>query len=94
VKSPDGKAIYVMDQSGNMYVIENPSNGTLHHSSLAGGQQPVAAGHIAQIPGEPPHNINNDSGHYKPDESQADLAKQELANQGVNTSNMGGIGMK
>ena len=90
VHSPDGSAIYVMDQHGNVYVHENPKYGDVHHSSLAGGEPPVAAGHIAQI-GEPPgpqgpHSMNNSSGHYEPDGNRTVLARDELNRQGVDTS--------
>ena len=91
VHSPGGEAIYVMDEHGNTYVHEKPIVGSVHHSTLAGGEPVVAAGHVAQI-GEPdpqpPHSMNNSSGHYganvKP--GSTDVAKNELGNQGVDTS--------
>jgi hypothetical protein len=90
VHSPDGNAIYVMDKHGNMYVHENPKYGDIHHSSLAGGEEPVAAGHVAQIgepPGPaPPHAMNNASGHYEPDGNRTVLARDEMSRQGVDTS--------
>lgn len=91
VHSPDGSAIYVMDQHGNVYVHENPKFGSIHHSTLAAGEQPVAAGHIAQIGDpdpQPPHMINNQSGHYEPPADRTQLTKDELSQQGVDTSSM------
>ena len=90
VHAPGGEAIYIMNKSGNVYVHEEPKFGDIHHSSLAAGEEPIAAGHVAQIgepPGPaPPHMMNNGSGHYHPSNDRTELAKQELASQGVDTS--------
>jgi RHS repeat-associated protein len=90
VHSPGGQAIYVMDKNGNVYVHEAPSYRSIHHSSLAAGEEPVAAGHVAQIgepPGPaPPFQMNNGSGHYNPSNDDTVRARDELASQGVDTS--------
>ncbi len=87
VNSPYGEAIYVMDEHGNFYVHENPEVGRIHHSSLAGGNDPVAAGHITAEDGKVT-DLNEQTGHYGENQpiGRSELAKQELGSQGVDVS--------
>ncbi|MCM3874997.1 MAG: hypothetical protein NEA02_01115 [Thermoanaerobaculia bacterium] len=78
--------IYVMDRHGNMFIDESEF-GSVHHSSLAGGEEPVAAGHIGAKDGRVTM-LNESSGHYGENlkDGASGLAKDELARQGVDTS--------
>ena len=87
-RDPKNPPIYVMDQDGNVFVHESPKHGEIHHSSLAGGDDPAAAGQMAVNDGNVTE-MDDSSGHYGPNEQPGapDAAKNELSQQGVDMSN-------
>lgn len=62
--SPSGRGIYVMDESGNIYVNTEPGYNFKHSSFLSGGQV-AAAGEITIKDGKLIY-IDPNSGHYLP----------------------------
>ncbi len=63
---PQG-AIFAIDETGNLYATTEHKVGEVHHSSLVEGRPVLGAGHIVVQDGVLLH-INNNSGHYAPDE--------------------------
>jgi hypothetical protein len=83
--SGEGRAIFVMDQEGNIFASTYQRVGEFHHSSLAGGQPVTGAGELVVENGQLTL-ITNHSGHYHP---SAELNEQVLRNleaQGVDVS--------
>lgn len=80
------EGIYVMDQSGNLYVTEQDIS-RIHHSSLAAGGRPVAAGHVAIEDGQL-LQITEQTGHFGENQlsGTSNLVKREMASQGANIS--------
>jgi RHS repeat-associated protein len=82
----NGDNIYVMDKSGNVYA-DKPDIGNIHHSTLAGGEDPAGAGHLYADNGRL-LSVDDSSGHYgenlKPDSPE--VVKNELASQGADVS--------
>jgi hypothetical protein len=72
---PDsGRAIFVMDKQGNIYVSNEQTEGKFHHSSFLAGKPVAAAGEILVEHGVI-KEINRRSGHYCPSkQQQADFA--------------------
>jgi len=88
VDTPNNTAIYVMDQHGNVYVHPDPKFGEIHHSTIGSGGPVASAGEIQVVNGTVT-DMNDHSGHYggnlHPGGPQ--ITRDELASQGVNTSN-------
>lgn len=86
-KPVEDSGIYVMDKSGNMYVHPKPEFGKTHHSTLAGGEEPVSAGHYVADEGQLVM-LDDKSGHYgknlKP--GALETTRNELGSQGFDTS--------
>jgi hypothetical protein len=82
--SGGGRAIFVMDDSGNLYATLDQDPGRIHHSSLLGGQSVVGAGEIEVRNGKLVA-MTDQSGHYMPKAEQNDIALQSLRDQGVIT---------
>ena len=82
-----GQGIYVMDRHGNIFFHEKPSYGSVHHSSIAGGDDPVAAGEGIVRNGKP-ISLNENTGHYGGQGHQPpgriELFEKELKVQGIN----------
>jgi hypothetical protein len=84
------KGIYAMGQQGEVVGnLDRPAFETvdgqrrnMHHSSLLGGADVTHAGHIGVRGGEVNY-LDDDSGHYRPDEGHTKAAFDELASQGV-----------
>jgi uncharacterized protein YukE len=79
-----GRAIFVMDRSGNLYASLEQAPGYLHHSSLLGGEPVVGAGEIEVRDGRLVA-MTDQSGHYMPQPHMNDLALQSLRDQGLVT---------
>jgi len=81
------ETIYVMDKHGNVYVDESQF-GSVHHSSLAGGEEPVAGGHITTKEDGTLVELTEQTGHYGENQplGRSELVKSELGSQGVDTS--------
>ncbi|MBU2670227.1 hypothetical protein KOI35_42675 [Actinoplanes bogorensis] len=82
--SGEGRAIFVMDGSGNLYATLDQAPGHIHHSSLLGGESVVGAGEIEVRDGRLVA-MTDQSGHYHPKASQNDIALQSLRDQGLST---------
>ena len=65
VHSKDPRAIFVMDQHGEIFASNYQEVGEFHHSSLLGGKPVAAAGELGVTDGKV-HLVSNNSGHYQP----------------------------
>lgn len=66
VQCPEGgRAIFVMDQHGEIFASNDSGVGRFHHSSFLGGQPVAAAGELGVKEGKV-QLISNKSGHYQP----------------------------
>lgn len=65
VHSTDPRAIFVMDQQGNLFASNHQAVGHFHHSSFLGGHPVGAAGELGVKDGKV-QLISNNSGHYQP----------------------------
>lgn len=63
--SGGGRAIFVMDEYGNVYASSQHAVGQFHHSSLAGGRPVAAAGELEVRDGVL-RLVTDQSGHYQP----------------------------
>jgi hypothetical protein len=83
---PDGggKAIFVMDEYGNIYASKMQAVGEFHHSSFLAGKPVAAAGEIS-IENGVVKEITRRSGHYMPSEKHLNQFVTELRSQGVGT---------
>lgn len=84
IKITSGRAIFVMDEHGNIYASKAPKVGEFHHSSFLAGRPVAGAGEIEAMSGEITA-ISNNSGHYKPNAEIMVQVMDELKKQGVNT---------
>ncbi|MBM4410113.1 MAG: hypothetical protein FJ037_02085 [Chloroflexi bacterium] len=84
------KGIYAMGQAGQVvgnldrpaYEVVEGQRRNMHHSSLLAGADVTHAGHIGVESGAVNY-LDDDSGHYRPDEAHTKAAFDELARQGV-----------
>ncbi|MEC4718454.1 hypothetical protein RY831_04805 [Noviherbaspirillum sp. CPCC 100848] len=81
-KGEGGRAIFVMDEQGNMYASVNQKVGKFHHSSLTSGGPVAAAGELEVVEGVITL-ISDRSGHYKPTKELMAQALQQLEENGV-----------
>src|SRR5690606_5578484 len=63
--SGEGRAIYVMDEQGNIFASTKHQLGAFHHSSFLGGKQVAAAGELEVRDGLLV-GLSDRSGHYAP----------------------------
>ncbi|WP_280449415.1 hypothetical protein [Nocardia brasiliensis] len=77
-----GRAIFVMDEKGNLYASTNHAIGEFHHSSFLGGKPVSGAGELQVVNGEL-KLVTDQSGHYKPSREYTDQVLDRLRNQGV-----------
>jgi hypothetical protein len=80
--SGQGKAIFVMDENGNLYATTKQQVGHTHHSSMLGGQPVAGAGEIEVHEGSLVA-MTDQSGHYHPTAETNDRALQSLRDQGL-----------
>jgi hypothetical protein len=83
--SPNERAIFVMDEHGNIFASTSYEIGEFHHSSFLGGRPVAAAGEIEV------HNgvlltLSDRSGHYAPSREFTNQAIDVMKNQGVDMS--------
>jgi hypothetical protein len=78
-----GNAIFVMDESGNIYASTKQVVGKFHHSSFLSGRPVAVAGEISVKNGIIT-SITRRSGHYTPGKSYLDQFITELERLGVN----------
>ena len=81
----NGKAIFVIDPEGKLWVTFDQRYGRVHHSSLVAGGPVLAAGELLLEAG---HllSISNESGHYHPPPESIDVALVILNLMGIDTS--------
>ncbi|MFI5898349.1 hypothetical protein ACIA5D_50575 [Actinoplanes sp. NPDC051513] len=82
--SGGGRAIFVMDGSGNLYATLDQRIGHTHHSSLLAGDSVVGAGEIEVRNGKLVA-MTDQSGHYRPETQMNDQVLQSLRDQGLAT---------
>lgn len=79
--SGSGRAIYVMDLHGDIFLSQQQLH-KVHHSSILAGEPVGCAGEI-QVNNGTVTFVSNKSGHYWPTGAQFDAFLQELENRGV-----------
>jgi hypothetical protein len=84
--SGEGRAIFVMDQHGNIYAHEQV-RGQFHHSSFLGGQPVAAAGELRVVDGRL-ELVSDQSGHYRPTRAHTEQLLDNLRQQGVDLSDV------
>ena len=79
------KAIFVMDEFGDIFASKTQVVGKFHHSSFLAGKPVAAAGEIEVVDGVI-KTVTQRSGHYRPDPEYVQQFVRELKTMGVNTS--------
>lgn len=77
-----GRAIFVMDERGNLYASTYQQVGEFHHSSFLGGKPVAGAGEIGVVDGRL-EILTDHSGHYQPGRSFTDQVANNLRGAGV-----------
>jgi hypothetical protein len=77
-----GRAIFVMDEQGNLYASTYQRIGDFHHSTLADGRKVAPAGEIAVTEGKIQH-VTSASGHYHPGMREMQNLADELTRNGL-----------
>ncbi|NBE80766.1 WXG100-like domain-containing protein [Micromonospora rubida] len=77
-----GRAIFVMDERGNLYASNYQAVGDFHHSSFLGGQPVAGAGEIEVVNGRL-QLLTDRSGHYMPGRSFTDQVAANLRDAGA-----------
>ena len=83
--SRNGKAIFVIDPQGRIWLTFDHKYGRIHHSSLVAGGPVLAAGEMLIDTGQL-ISISNESGHYHPPPASIDVALTILRLMGIDTS--------
>jgi hypothetical protein len=79
-----GKAIFVMDEYGDVFASKTQALGEFHHSSFLAGKPVAAAGEISVENGVV-KEITRRSGHYMPEEKHLNQFVHKLKGDGVDT---------
>ncbi|MGS2808632.1 toxin glutamine deamidase domain-containing protein [Nocardia sp. MW-W600-9] len=82
VWSGGGRAIFVMDQNGNLYASLSHSAGRFHHSSFLAGAPVAAAGELV-VSGGVLQLLTDSSGHYRPERGHTLQAIEHLRRLGI-----------
>jgi hypothetical protein len=82
-----GRAIFVMDNQGNLYASIDHSRGAFHHSSFLAGGPVAGAGEIVVENGKV-ILITDRSGHYQPPPQYLQQVLDQLRSQGVDVSSI------
>lgn len=77
-----GRAIFAMDQNGNLYASIFQRTGYFHHSSFFAGENVAAAGELVVRRGKI-EMVTDHSGHYRPGRSRTQQVLDQLASQGI-----------
>jgi hypothetical protein len=82
-----GRAMFVMDEQGNVYASTVQEVGRLHHSSFLAGAPVSGAGEIEVVDGVLTR-ISSRSGHYRPPPELQDQVLGVLGTRGVDITNV------
>jgi hypothetical protein len=82
--SGGGRAIFVMDEHGNLFATPHQEVGVTHHSSLLAGGPVVGAGEI-EVRNGVLVSMTDQSGHYRPTAEMNDRVLDSLHGQGLQT---------
>ncbi len=82
VHSGGGRAIFVMDEHGNIYASNHHAPGRFHHSSFLAGQPVAGAGELRVIDGKL-EVLSDQSGHYRPPREFTRQVVEHLRSLGV-----------
>ena len=82
-----GKAIYVMNEAGEIFASNLQHRGVFHHSSLVAGNPVAAAGEIFVHKGKLV-KLNNSSGHCSPDKELNKQIFVQLKSKGIDIDNV------
>lgn len=77
-----GRAVFVMDEHGNLYASNYHARGRFHHSSFLAGGNVAAAGELAVIDGVL-QLLTDSSGHYRPARGHTMQAINQLRSMGI-----------
>jgi len=77
-----GRAIYVMDHDGNLFLSNKAGIADFQHTSFLAGQPVAAAGDI-RVENGVIKEISRSSGHYRPSEELLDQVVDRLLSDGV-----------
>jgi hypothetical protein len=80
--SNGGRAIFVMDENGNLFASTYQHAGDFHHSSFFSGGDVAAAGELVVKDGKI-EIVTDRSGHYLPSNSRTQQMLDQLASQGI-----------
>lgn len=83
----DGKAIFVMDENGQIFASKYQEFGEFHHSSFLSGNPVASAGELKVTKGVI-EEVTRKSGHYRPPEDINKQLIKVLEEKGVNTKNI------
>lgn len=83
--SGSGRAMFVMDEHGNLYASLEQDVGRLHHSSFLGGNPVAGAGEL-EVRNGIPQVVSRKSGHYMPTVEQLLKVRDMLREQGIDVS--------
>lgn len=78
----DGRAVFVMDEHGNLYASTYHERGLFHHSSFLSGGNVAAAGELVVIDGIL-QTLTDSSGHYRPARGHTMQAVNQLRSLGI-----------
>jgi hypothetical protein len=78
----DRRAIFVMDQYGNLYASNDHVRGKFHHSSFLAGERVAGAGEMRVVNGRLEF-ISDNSGHYEPEPEYLEQVKDRLKQEGI-----------
>ncbi|GEM31565.1 hypothetical protein NN3_25720 [Nocardia neocaledoniensis NBRC 108232] len=78
----EGRAVFVMDEQGNLYASTYHERGMFHHSSFLSGGNVAAAGELIVIDGVL-QLLTDSSGHYRPARGHTMQAINQLRSMGI-----------
>ncbi|WP_163827809.1 hypothetical protein [Nocardia cyriacigeorgica] len=84
--SGGGRAIFVMDNQGNLYASLHHAPGQFHHSSFLAGGPVAGAGELEVIDGVL-QLVTDSSGHYRPPQRYTHQVVMNLRSRGIPIAN-------
>jgi hypothetical protein len=79
------RAIFVMDERGNIYASKYQAVGDFHHSTLASGRPVAGAGEMTVIDGRV-QSLTSASGHYQPTPTHMRQVVDEIGRSGAGSN--------